>query len=171
MPQIGEISKGNKRPLNDRVSRIWLACIDCGKQRWVRLSHRQPKHMRCRDCARKAIGLEERGENHPFWHGGRIITSDDYIAVYIDRDNFFFPMVGKTFKWGGYVLEHRLVMAKHLGRCLQRWEQVHHKNGIKDDNRIENLELTTNGSHSRQHSKGYRDGFRKGYEDGKRQAR
>lgn len=69
-----------------------------------------------------------------------------------------------------YILEHRLIMAKHLNRCLQSWEIVHHKNGVKDDNRIDNLELTTNGMHLKDHSKGYRDGFQKGYLDGKKEA-
>jgi len=57
------------------------------------------------------------------------------------------PMARKT----GYIAEHRLIMAEHLGRMLELDEHVHHINGNRLDNRIENLELLDESSHPLRH--------------------
>ena len=77
-------------------------------------------------------GIHRFGKNSPNWKGGRN-TSNGYMTI-ICR-NHPHP------KSGVYVYEHRLVMEKHLGRYLTPEEIVHHINGNKLDNRIENLML------------------------------
>lgn len=83
------------------------------------------------------------GTKNPAWKGGQFTGSRGYVFVWLSLDDFFHPMVDKS----GYVVEHRYIMAKSLGRCLQLSEVVHHKNGIKDDNRIENLQLMSDLGH------------------------
>ena len=71
-------------------------------------------------------------EKNPNWRGGKSKNKKGYILI-LQGEN--------------YVLEHRIVMEDYLGRRLTQNEEVHHINGIKDDNRIENLALTIKKMH------------------------
>jgi len=136
IPKLGDIKRGKEIGKSERHSFIRQSCVDCGFPRWVQmLKDGTVRVLRCKSCAAKL-----RQNN---WKGGRRGTGHGYIEIKIYPDDFFYPMAKKN----GCAVEHRLVMAKSIGRCLHRWEIVHHKNGVKDDNRIENLQLVTDERH------------------------
>jgi len=68
----------------------------------------------------------------------KLMTDQGYVIVRLAVDDWRLPMARGNRRW---VLEHRAVMAESIGRLLMRQETVHHRNGIRTDNRIENLEL------------------------------
>lgn len=81
------------------------------------------------------------------WKGGRKLTSCGYYMVLLEQSDPFYCMAQRS----GYVMEHRYVMAKYLGRSLESWEVVHHKNRNKSDNRLENLHLYPAKLHRQSH--------------------
>lgn len=76
------------------------------------------------------------GPEHPSWRGGRYVK-DGYVLVWVDPTD---PMASMAWP-NGYVPEHRLVMARWLGRPLRSDETVHHRGPDKQDNRLEMLQL------------------------------
>ena len=123
-------------PYKNREDKLTeVVCIDCGEQKFINLrAYRGKKPLRCLTCANKA----RRGINSHLWKGGRIQDARGYIKIRIYPNDFFFSMANTQ----GYVLEHRLVVAKHLNRCLLPWEIVHHKGKRYTDirNKRDNLE-------------------------------
>lgn len=99
-------------------------CATCGVDVTRYVSRGQKRFFCSREC---------RWENH---RHAKQKNAAGYILVFIGKGQ---PGAGKS----GHILEHRLVMQDILGRPLLPEENVHHKNGVKDDNRLENLELWT----------------------------
>lgn len=108
----------------------------CGKK----ISYYAKKCIQCE-------GKERRGRRNPRWKGGLVMTKPKMKAA--SRGNYdgymlrHVPEHPRAHCNGGYVLEHVLVMEQILGRFLTGGDNVHHKNGIRNDNRPENLELWT----------------------------
>lgn len=121
-------------------------CVRCTKK-----FRSTSRHLNCSSCRKKSyknhcpscgllkqrkselcVACFNKNKQYPF-SNKRHLSKNGYYYVYFRAH----PNCDKE----GRVFEHRLVMEKKLGRYLHIFENVHHKNGIRTDNRIENLEL------------------------------
>lgn len=72
-----------------------------------------------------------------------------YYCIHVNNHPYSFM---QNLNGGGYILEHRKVMEDHLGRFLDPSERIHHIDGDKTNNRIENLQLFSSSSdHTKLH--------------------
>jgi hypothetical protein len=131
---------GNEVATQPRVSAASVgrvkSCDTCGAS--FRVARWNASRRFCSSpCAAPAKG--RRGRLNHNWKGGRRPHNHGYILVNLGPER-------------GEVLEHRLVMEAHIGRALRSDEDVHHVNGIKTDNRIENLRLMSHVDHLRLHA-------------------
>lgn len=109
----------------------------------------------CRSCACKVTAQKKigkpahnkgviyqhlRGENHPKWKGGTYVSSDGYRMILVSHDN-------NITKWKNYKKEHIVVMESKLDRKLLSNEVIHHVDGDKLNNSIDNLWLTNHRGH------------------------
>lgn len=109
----------------------WNCQCECGKVKPVSIYSLRVGHTKSCGCLASELQSEKmrglRGSKGYRWNGGKSLKVQGYVVFNTGPNKNKF--------------EHRVIMASHLGRDLLPDETVHHKNGIKTDNRIENLEL------------------------------
>lgn len=139
VPQIGEQRTIQYKWGTKRI--IWYQCPKCEKSRWIQLQTTKEENFTgyCEKCCRKYRSTLGWRKKKP----AKFKLKNGYIYIRVYPEDEFHQMAGSN----GYVFEHRLVVAKNLGRCLKRSEIIHHINGKKDDNRINNLQVTSGRKH------------------------
>lgn len=121
----------NSQLLNGRKP---YCSISCGSKLQTRSKERYEKVSN----TRKENGIKPAlGDLNPVWKGGRYEEKGGYVRVWVGPNQ--------------YKGEHRIVMEVHMGRKLDQDEIVHHKNHVKTDNRLENLEVMTRAQHINHH--------------------
>lgn len=118
---------GNKRKSRPYEERQKSPCTECGSPVVRRSSL-------CRKCASKLRSSNQPGPEHPSWKGGRTVQ-DGYVRIRVGQK---------------YVAEHRQIVEERDGSIPDGWH-VHHLNGIRSDNRSENLIAMSKSDHHKNH--------------------
>jgi len=138
------IERGENRQSKGREFVCWVCKCDCGAVKTVparALLSGKSRSCGCLILDTKTRKSQERTSNPEKIK--RYYSGDGYVLLYYPEH----PNSDSN----GQLREHVFVMSEHLGRPIEDGESVHHKNGIRDDNRLENLELW-----SSSHPKGQR---------------
>ncbi len=111
MPELGEIVEDKELGREGSHKHVWLACSDCGKEFWAtwRYFKRRGYEVKCSSCRNRECALARSSLK-----GAKRKNGEGYIIVKLPRSDFFLRMADKR----GCLPEHRLIMAKHLHRCL-----------------------------------------------------
>lgn len=148
-----ELGKKNKINLTGKQFGKWTILSEFGRNGqgkilWTCLCECGNTSVNTTDCLRrgksKSCGCSLIGINNPRWKGGTFMTAGGYIRMYLLKEEKLSDIVVRISSNNKrkLVLQHHYVMAKFLGRPIDTYmESIHHKNGIRSDNRIENLEL------------------------------
>jgi MinD superfamily P-loop ATPase len=121
---------------------ISIKCKTCGVIFKVKPYRKSTAHFCSHECHSESQVFTK--EHNPKWNNGRC-SANGYIMILCPEH----PFANRR----GYIYEHRLVMEQYFGRYLLQEEIVHHINGIKTDNRIENLKLfLTTAHHTKLHN-------------------
>lgn len=140
MPQVGDIKRAYEIGRKGRYLYTWVICPMCNVGRW-HINYR--KAGLCKSCNGKILKPKRFAEDNPRWKGGRQ-NRHGYIVIKLHPNSPFISMASKD----RMIMEHRLVMAKKLGRCLLPQEKVHHIDGVRHHNGDANLELISLVNHN-----------------------
>jgi hypothetical protein len=124
----------------DNTAKTKYKVIECKVCKTDFKQYSYSRALRCQKCTRpfkKCLDCNERvGLSSIRCRTCDWLKNKDIKIVGLDKDGYIKEKNGKR-----RIYAHRLVMQKHLGRELFKHENVHHKNGIRHDNRLDNLEL------------------------------